>query len=202
MTDDFFGEHLSATPIVAIFRGHSPERTVELCEAAWEAGIRLVEVPIQDASALLSLEAAVAAGAAQGRPVGAGTVTTTARLRAAADAGAAFTVAPGTASDVLALSTELALPHLPGVATSSDITLAERHGYVWLKAFPAVTLDPAWPRQQRGPFPWARFVATGGVRVDEIDAYLERGYDAVGLGSELASREAIDAIRSRKDVSA
>ena len=39
-----------------------------------------------------------------------------------------------------------------------------RHGLVWLKAFPAVSLGPAWFKAVAGPLPEARFVATGGAR--------------------------------------
>ncbi|MEK8143413.1 hypothetical protein NKH18_18785 [Streptomyces sp. M10(2022)] len=47
------------------------------------------------AGALDALASAVEAGAARGRPVGAGTVITVEQVRQAARAGAAFTVSPG-----------------------------------------------------------------------------------------------------------
>jgi len=198
MGEDFFEEHLRGVPIVAIFRGESPERTVQLCEDAWDAGILLVEVPIQDESAMWSLRAAIDVGRARGRLVGAGTVTTTRRLDAVVALGAAFTVSPGVAVEVMVRSSEIGLPHLPGVATASDIMLAERYDNRWMKAFPAASLPPQWVEHMRGPFPEAFFVATGGVRVADIDEFLGRGFAAVGIGAELAGRESIESIRGHK----
>ena len=53
---------LAASPVMVIIRNEPPERAVALCEAAWDMGVRVVEVPIQTPDAVASLAAAVAAG--------------------------------------------------------------------------------------------------------------------------------------------
>ncbi|UIJ62747.1 bifunctional 4-hydroxy-2-oxoglutarate aldolase/2-dehydro-3-deoxy-phosphogluconate aldolase [Amycolatopsis acidiphila] len=158
--NDWFTEAFAGQTLMAILRGYDAARTVELARTAWELGVRGVEVPVQDESAVAALEAATAV--ADGRPVGAGTVTTPDRLRAAVRAGAAFTVAPGLDPELAVASAEAGLPHLPGVATASDVQRAQRLGLRWLKAFPASVLGTGWFAAMRGPFPEARFVATGG----------------------------------------
>src|SRR5206468_458092 len=85
---------------------------------------------------------AAVAGARRGRRGAAGTVLTPAAAGAAAEAGAAFTVAPGLDLDVLSASLRAGLPHVPGVATPSEVHLAVRAGCRWLKAFPAASLGP------------------------------------------------------------
>src|SRR5690242_11717714 len=87
--------------VMMILRGMDPDATVERAEAAWDAGVPMVEVTIGSTSAVKSLEAAVEAGRRRGVRVGAGTVLTPEAARAAADAGALFTVAPGLDADVL-----------------------------------------------------------------------------------------------------
>lgn len=181
LTDLFAGQR-----VMAILRGMSEQTTVELANRAWDLGIDLVEVPIQSPDALPALRAAVAAGRSRGRPVGAGTVTTPARVAAAAEAGAAFTVAPSFDGEVLAASLAAGLPHLPGVATPSEIQQALRHGVTWLKAFPASVLGTAWFAAMRGPFPEANLVATGGVSAHDAADYLAAGARAVAVGSALA----------------
>ena len=69
--------------------------------------------------------------------VGAGTVLTVEQARAAAGAGAAFAVAPGTDDDVVAACGELGLPFFPGIATPSELGHALRLGCTTVKVFPA-----------------------------------------------------------------
>lgn len=180
-TDLFAGQQ-----VMAILRGMSERATVELANRAWDLGIGLVEVPIPSPDAVPALRAAVEAGRRRGRVVGAGTVTTPARVAAAVEAGAAFTVAPGFDGEVLAASLAAGLPHLPGVATPGEIQQALRHGVTWLKAFPAAQLGVGWFAAMRGPFPEANLVATGGVSAHDAADYLTAGARAVAVGSALA----------------
>lgn len=188
----FFDELFGDQRVMAILRGMDPARTVELAERAWELGIRAVEVPIETPAAEPSLRAAVRAGG--DRPVGAGTVVTADAVRAAAEAGAAFTVAPGLDADVAAASAEAGLPHLPGVASPSEIQHAVRLGLVWLKAFPASVLGTGWFAAMRGPFPAARLVATGGVNAQNASEYLAAGASVVAVGSALEDESQLPAL--------
>lgn len=182
-SDEFFASHLAAVPVIGIFRGASPAETVRLCESAWGMGVELVEIPVQSPEAMPSLAAAVAAAGDRGRLVGAGTVTTLEQVAAVRDAGAAFTVAPGLDPDVARESLRVGLPHLPGVATSTEITRALRLGFGWQKAFPAAQLGPGWIAAQRGPFPDVKFVATGGMDASNAADFLASGCSAVAIGS-------------------
>ncbi|MEB3366898.1 bifunctional 4-hydroxy-2-oxoglutarate aldolase/2-dehydro-3-deoxy-phosphogluconate aldolase [Saccharopolyspora mangrovi] len=180
-----FLDELFAKPVMAILRGMDPQRTVELAERAWDLGIDAVEVPIETPEAEPSLAAAVRAGTERGRPVGAGTISTSDQLRTARELGAAFTIAPGLDADVVQLSAELDLPHVPGVATPSEIQQALRLGLSWVKAFPAAELGSSWFRAMRGPFPALRVVATGGMNARNAPEFLQAGADVVAVGSAL-----------------
>jgi 2-dehydro-3-deoxyphosphogluconate aldolase / (4S)-4-hydroxy-2-oxoglutarate aldolase len=187
--DAFFARQLEPARVMAILRGYGPARTLELCRQAWSLGIALVEIPVQNEQDLVSLQEAVVAGAESGALVGAGTVTSPALVDRVAGAGAAFTVAPGLDEDVAKASRDALLPHLPGVATASEIHRALGLGLTWLKAFPAVSLGPAWFTAMRGPFPQVRLVATGGVDPANAAAFLEAGAAAVSLGRAFADAE-------------
>ncbi|GAA2983885.1 MULTISPECIES: bifunctional 4-hydroxy-2-oxoglutarate aldolase/2-dehydro-3-deoxy-phosphogluconate aldolase [Streptomyces] len=190
----FFDGCFATVQVMAILRGHPPERTVELAERAWDLGVTQVEVPLQDPDALPSLRAAVAAGARRGLGVGAGTVTTPERLRLAEEAGAAFTVAPGYDEDVLDASLAAGIPHLPGVSTPSEAGRARRRGLHWVKAFPASHLGPAWVQAVRAPFPELRIVATGGVDAENAASFLRAGARVVALGTALADPTQLDRV--------
>ncbi|TDC04235.1 bifunctional 4-hydroxy-2-oxoglutarate aldolase/2-dehydro-3-deoxy-phosphogluconate aldolase [Nonomuraea longispora] len=194
--DEFFGRHLDRVPILGIFRNLDPDATVAMCERAWEFGVELIEVPVQTSSALPSLRAAVEAAKGRGKSVGAGTVTTAAQLTAVHEMGAAFTVAPGLHPEVVAGSRRLGLPHLPGVATATEIAAALTHGFTWLKAFPAKQLGAGWITAQLAPFPSVRFVATGGIDAGNAAGFLAAGCRAVAVGSALNDDEALARLRA------
>jgi 2-dehydro-3-deoxyphosphogluconate aldolase/(4S)-4-hydroxy-2-oxoglutarate aldolase len=187
-----FDEIIGTQRIMAILRGLPERETVELASRAWDLGIELVEVPVQTPDALPSLRAAVAAGAERGRAVGAGTVITLEQVAAVAAAGARFTVAPGLDPAVLAASLAAGLPHLPGVATPSEIQVALRHGVEWLKCFPATALGPAWFKAIPGPFPQVKMVATGGIDAYTAPDFLAAGARVAGVGTALADPAQVD----------
>lgn len=180
-----FGDLLAGTRVMVILRGLGADRTLDLATRAWDAGVLLVEVPIQRPADLEALTLLAEAGRRRGLVVGAGTVLDPAHVRLAVSAGAGFTVSPGIDEDVVRASLDAGLPTLPGVATASDVQRALRMGLRWLKAFPAAQLGPGWLTALRGPFPDVRFVATGGVDILSAPAYLAAGAAAVSLGSAI-----------------
>jgi 2-dehydro-3-deoxyphosphogluconate aldolase/(4S)-4-hydroxy-2-oxoglutarate aldolase len=64
------------------------------------------------------------------------------------------------------------LPHLPGVATPTEVQRAPAAGFGWLKAFPAAQLGAGWITAMHGPFPEARCVATGGIDLSNAAGFL------------------------------
>ncbi len=189
-----FDEIFGGQRVMAILRGLPPDETVALATRLWDAGVTVLEVPIGTAEAVDSLRAAVTVAAARDLRVGAGTVITAAQARAAADAGAGYTVAPGLDVTVLAASLAAGLPHLPGVGTASEVQQAYAAGCRWVKAFPAKALGAAWISAMRGPFPEVRFVATGGLRVGDAQPFLVAGASVVALGAALADPEQLTAV--------
>jgi len=186
---EFFEGHFARSRTMVILRSYTPEETVALCERAYKGGAGLVEVPVQSPDAFPSLRAAVEWGRRRGVVIGAGTVTTPALVAQVADDGAAFTVAPGFDRDVAAAGEALDIPHLPGVATPTEVQSALAAGFTWLKAFPASILTPAWITAMRGPFPTARFVVTGGVSVDNAEQFLRAGASGVSFGGSFADAD-------------
>jgi 2-dehydro-3-deoxyphosphogluconate aldolase / (4S)-4-hydroxy-2-oxoglutarate aldolase len=189
-----FDEIFGGQRVMAILRGLPPDETVALATRLWDAGVTVLEVPIGTAEAVDSLRAAVTAAAGRGLRVGAGTVITPAQARAAADAGARYTVAPGLDLTVLAASLAAGLPHLPGVGTASEVQRAYAAGCRWHKAFPAKALGAAWISAMHGPFPEVRFVATGGLTVGDAQPFLAAGASVVALGAALADPEQLTAV--------
>jgi 2-dehydro-3-deoxyphosphogluconate aldolase/(4S)-4-hydroxy-2-oxoglutarate aldolase len=69
--------------------------------------------------------------------------------------------------------TESGLPHLPGVATVSEILTALEAGYTELKFFPAEAAGGAsYLKSVSSPIPAARFCPTGGISTTNAHQYL------------------------------
>lgn len=190
----FFEAWLARRPVMVILRGFAESEAVRLAMKAWEAGVSLVEVPLQGAEDARTI-AALAAHADSQRLVGAGTIISSDVAEAAAASGASFTVSPGYDRSVAQRSLELGMPHLAGVATASEVQAAMGFGLSWLKGFPANALGPAWFSGMAGPFPGARLVATGGVSVANGEEFLSAGAAAVSLGASFAEASSSDLVR-------
>jgi Entner-Doudoroff aldolase len=195
MTDNSaFDEIFHDVPLMAILRGMGVERTLATATRAWDLGITAVEVPVQTPTDVEALRVLVDAARERGLTVGAGTVVSLEHVRQAAAAGAAFTVSPGLDLDVVRASHEAGMPSLPGVSTASEVQRALGGGLTWLKAFPASLLGTGWFPAMRGPFPQAKFVATGGMDSTNARAYLDAGVRVVAVGSALEDEEQLPAL--------
>ncbi|MBU4556968.1 MAG: bifunctional 4-hydroxy-2-oxoglutarate aldolase/2-dehydro-3-deoxy-phosphogluconate aldolase [Actinobacteria bacterium] len=186
-TEEFFDRGLREPRRMAIFRGASAEETVRLCNLAWDQGVELVEIPFQSPDSEEALAAAIREGSRRGKAVGAGTILTSTQVNRVAELGASFCVSPGLDVAIGLACEEAGLFHLPGVATASDISLGVSQGYVWLKAFPASVLGPAWVTAMRGPFPGVKLVCTGGMSESTLEEYVAAGANAIAIGGRWAS---------------
>jgi len=189
-----FDEIFTGQRVMAILRGLPADETVAVAGKLWDAGVTVLEVPIGSPDAVPALKAAVDAAKERDLRVGAGTVITADQVRAAAEVGAQYTVAPGFDPLVLATSLAAGMPHLPGVGTATEVQKAWLAGCRWLKAFPAAALGPAWISGLKGPFPDVNFVATGGLKVADAPTYLAAGARVVALGAALADPRQRDEI--------
>jgi 2-dehydro-3-deoxyphosphogluconate aldolase/(4S)-4-hydroxy-2-oxoglutarate aldolase len=142
----------------------------DLCAALLAGGLSTVEITFRTAAAAAALERAAEV---EGMTVGAGTVSTVEQARVAAEAGAAFAVAPGTDDELVAACRELGLPFFPGIATPSELGHALRLGCTTVKVFPASLLGgPAFLRAVSATFPQARLLPTGGIDSGSLASYL------------------------------
>jgi 2-dehydro-3-deoxyphosphogluconate aldolase / (4S)-4-hydroxy-2-oxoglutarate aldolase len=131
----------------------------------------MLEVTLRTPQALACMEA-IARDVPEA-VVGAGTVRTKADAQAAANAGARFAVSPGYTSAVGQACRDLGLSLLPGVATGSEIMMAQEDGFMQLKFFPAMQAGgPAMLKAWSGPFFDVKFCPTGGVTLQNAPEFL------------------------------
>jgi 2-dehydro-3-deoxyphosphogluconate aldolase / (4S)-4-hydroxy-2-oxoglutarate aldolase len=156
-----------------------------------DAGLNVAEITMTVPDALGAMEK-VSARFAGRVLLGAGTVTDAATVARAIAAGAEFIVSPGLVPEVIAAARAANVAMLPGALTPTEILEAVRAGASLVKVFPAHALGGAsYIRSLRGPFPDILLVPTGGVSLETVGDYIRAGSAAVGVGSELISRDAL-----------
>ena len=149
-------------PVIPVIVLNDVAHAVPMARALVAGGIRMLEVTLRTPQALACMEAI--AKEVPGAVVGAGTVRTPADAAAAAKAGAQFAVSPGYTKAVGHACRDHGLSLLPGVATGSEIMMAQEDGYTELKFFPAMQAGgPAMLKAWSGPFFDVKFCPTGGV---------------------------------------
>jgi 2-dehydro-3-deoxyphosphogluconate aldolase/(4S)-4-hydroxy-2-oxoglutarate aldolase len=177
---------LGSSQLIGIVRFHDGGDVSGAVDALARGGIELLEITIDTPGALRAVERA----AGNGRTVGVGTVVSGPQVDECAAAGARFVVSPGLSIEVIERAHELGLEPIPGIFTATELLAAQAAGARIMKLFPASCGGPGYLRALRGPFPTAALVPTGGVRIDEIRAYLDAGATVVALGGELVGRSA------------
>jgi 2-dehydro-3-deoxyphosphogalactonate aldolase len=180
-----FRDHFDRCPLVAILRGVKPPEAVAIGEALAEAGIGIIEVPLNSPDPLASIEA-LAKRFGDAALVGAGTVLTVEQVGQVARAGGRIIVSPSTDYDVIAATAAEGLVSAPGYFTPSEAFLALKAGATALKLFPAEAATPALVRAQRAVLPKdVPLLIVGGVTPDAVGQWFDAGADGFGLGSAL-----------------
>jgi 2-dehydro-3-deoxyphosphogalactonate aldolase len=170
--------------LIAILRGVTPEEALAVGDAAYGAGFRTIEVPLNSPQPLRSIERL--AQRFGDCLVGAGTVLDASQVRAVHSAGGRLVVAPDLEPDVVRASLDLGMLVIPGVATPTEALRAIRLGATHLKLFPAEGIAPAVVRAWRSVLPESvALFPVGGITPERMGPYLEAGANGFGLGSAL-----------------
>lgn len=176
-----FAENLAETPIIAILRGITVPEVPGVCGVLAEAGIKLLEVPLNTPGALECI--AVAADAADGQTVGAGTVLTPEAVRAVAAAGGRFIISPNTDIEVIKATKAAGMISIPGCFTASEALAAAGAGADYLKLFPSGSIGAGYIKDLKAVVKLP-FIAVGGVNRGNIREFLNC-CAGVGIGGAL-----------------
>lgn len=178
---------LSYVPVIEI---DDAANAVPLAEALIAGGIGCIEITLRTDAGLPAIRAV----AKSGLPMltGVGTLTRAEQVSMCVDAGAQFAVSPGFTDALSAACRNAKLPLLPGTVTPSEVMTALNAGFTMLKFFPASLYGgAAWLKAINGPLPQATFCPTGGIRDEDIPAYLACANLAAFGSSAVASRALI-----------
>jgi 2-dehydro-3-deoxyphosphogalactonate aldolase len=182
---DRYRADFAACPLIAILRGLRPDEAEAVGAVLLDAGVRIMEVPLNSPEPLASIER-LARAFGERATIGAGTVldpTDVARIR---DVGGRIIVSPHVDAAVIEETVRLGLVSAPGYLTPTEAFAALRAGAHVLKLFPAGAVGPAMLKAQREVLPReVPVLAVGGVAADDVGDWLAAGAAGFGLGSGL-----------------
>ena len=182
---ELFRRYLDQCPLVAIIRGVTPGEAEAIGDAVYDAGIRIIEVPLNSPDPLNSIEI-LARKFGDSALVGAGTVLEPEDVTRVRDAGGRLIVSPDTNVEVIAAAASAGLVSSPGYFTPSEAFAAIRVGATALKLFPAEAATPAVLKAQLAVLPRdVPVLAVGGIKPDNMRPWLDAGASGFGLGGGL-----------------
>ncbi len=172
-------------PLIAILRGITPDEAPPVAAALVEAGISIIEVPLNSPQPLESI-AAISDAVSDAATVGAGTVLSVADVNAVAEAGGQIIVSPDCKPDVIARTKALGMQSWPGIFTPTEAFAALDAGADGLKLFPGSMAGPGGLKAMRAVLPLGTQVyAVGGAGPDNFADWIAAGADGFGLGTAL-----------------
>lgn len=180
--------------IIAVLVIDEVKHAVPLAKALLAGGVDAIELTLRTDAAMASAEAI--RKEVPEMTLGFGTVLTVDQVKAVADVGADFAVAPGCNPKVIAEAVKQGLSFAPGVMTPTDIEMAVEQGCRVLKYFPAETsggmkhlTNMVAPYQYLG----LTFIPLGGCNIQNAASYLESPLITAIGGSWVAKRPMIQA---------
>jgi 2-dehydro-3-deoxyphosphogalactonate aldolase len=196
-----FGQHLAECPLVAILRGVRPDEVEAVVAELIEAGLRIIEVPLNSPEPLHSIER-IARRFGDVATIGAGTVLTAGEVTQVREAGGRLIVSPNSDPSVIAATVAAGLTSLPGYFSPGEALAAIASGAHGLKLFPAEAAGPNVLKAHLAVFPADIPVfIVGGIGPDTIAPWLSAGAKGFGIGSSLyAPRRALRDIRFRAEL--
>lgn len=171
--------------LIAILRGLTYDKAVNVGHCLYDAGFRFMEVPLNSPDpfrTITTLRAALPADCT----IGAGTVITPTQVRQCHEVGAQIIVSPNTNTDVITETVRLGMQSLPGAATPSEAFAAIGAGSKCVKIFPAEQVGICGLRAWTAVVPKGiGLIPVGGIDASNIGAWLEAGATGFGIGSSL-----------------
>lgn len=189
-------EQIKEHKIIAILRGVPGDRVVDVAQALYDGGIRLLEITFNQKSPTKIEDTTQAIKGVRERlgdkmTIGAGTVMSVEEVHVAKAAGASFALAPNVDEAVIREIVACGMEAVPGAMTPSEIANAYAWGASVVKLFPAGNLGLSYCKAMMSPINNIPMIAVGGVDDKNLGEFLKAGFVGLGIGSSLTDKAMI-----------
>lgn len=190
MNDSKFSwEKFERMPLIGIIRALPEEVIIKITELFVEVGFTNLEITMNTpgvSGIIHKLRSRF-----PNINIGAGTVRTTIDLDKALSAGAQYIVTPITVKEIIDQCVDQKIPIFPGAYSPTEIHNAWSWGASAVKVFPANDLGPSYFKNVAAPLDDIKMIPTGGVNLNNIQAFFKAGVVGVGMGGGLFDKTLI-----------
>ncbi|MGD2272780.1 MAG: bifunctional 4-hydroxy-2-oxoglutarate aldolase/2-dehydro-3-deoxy-phosphogluconate aldolase [Desulfobacterales bacterium] len=185
-------ESIIESGVIGIMRADSSEQLLKAADALKAGGVIAIEVTMTTPGALEVINKATTK---YGDEIlfGVGSVLDPETARSAILSGAQFVVCPTLNLDTIEICKRYSVPVVPGAYTPSEILTAWEAGADMVKIFPASIGGPSLIKAVKAPLPQIEVVPVGGVNLNTAADYIRAGASALGVGSSLINKKALEA---------
>jgi 2-dehydro-3-deoxyphosphogluconate aldolase/(4S)-4-hydroxy-2-oxoglutarate aldolase len=170
---------------LAIVRTETFERATEIAEGCIAGGIPVMEMSftLNNAGEIIQQLKKKYGGSLC---VGAGTVLDSETARYAVMKGADFIISPNFNLGVAQICNRYQIPYAPGCTSITEAVEALSAGAAFIKAFPISDFyGSQLIKVFKTPIPDMPILASGGITLDNLEQWMEKGTDICGFGSLL-----------------
>lgn len=170
---------------MAVVRTETVERGKEIARGCLDGGVSVLEISytLPNAGEVI---AALKEEFGDQMTIGAGTVLDSETARNAILCGAEFIIAPTLSESVALTCNRYQIPYAPGCSTVTEAVRGLELGAAFIKCFPISDFyGPRLVSVFKTPIPTMPILASGGINLDNLADYVQRGADCCGLGGLL-----------------
>jgi 2-dehydro-3-deoxyphosphogalactonate aldolase len=178
-------KYLARCPLIAILRGVQPHEVEAIGHVLEEAGIAIIEVPLNSPVPFASIEI-LARQFGERLLIGAGTVRNAPDVTRVAKAGGKLIVTPHASIKVVRSALSRKMLVCPGFFTPAEAFAMLDNGAHALKLFPAEGASPAMLRAIKAVLPEGTMILpVGGMDATTIPLWKSAGVAGFGIGSAI-----------------
>lgn len=182
--------------IIAILRNVPDEKLLTICEALYDGGIRILEIPYSADGVVSDEKTAenikmLSEHFRNKMYIGAGTVLSEEQVRLTRNAGGLFVISPNVDKDVATETQLCGMAYIPGAFTPTEVQYAHKMGADFVKLFPITNMGTEYVKAVKAPLSNIKFLAVGGIDENNIAEYLKVGVCGFGIGSNIAPQKLI-----------
>ncbi len=162
---------MGISPIVPVIAIDNEKDALPLARALSAGGVDVMEITLRTSAGLKAVE--IISKEMPSMNVGTGTVCNEEDIIASKKAGAKFAFSPGISQELIDAAKKHDITLIPGVATASEVMLAQNNGIFYCKLFPATIAGGVdILKAFSGPFSKMSFCPTGGVKLENLNEFL------------------------------
>jgi len=176
--------------VVAVLRIKEEDKLQSVIEAIYAGGVSVAEITMSVPNAIQLIEK-ISEKLDKNIIIGVGSILNSKIAEDAIKAGAKYVVSPIFKKEIVDIAHKFDVPAMPGCFTPTEIHSAFEYGADVVKVFPADVVGMEFFKAILAPMPHLKLMPTGGVSLSNAGDWLKAGACAVGIGSALLDKKAI-----------